>query len=221
MGCTAEAFEFKTSFAGNCWNPADFVMVKGPRWNKLGAWSQQDDHIVQQLPENASEIDLQKRMHEDAYVAMCYAKKIKMAKKVICSSVMSFDYRMAPLIVIAPELGKNEQFNAPEFREHWEIVLYDLGINVWHHTWENGKPAWVKFSYLLAPFKPNVKYELKATITDSAKGQMLEIECNGNKFGCYLPGLGKTFYLGIIGCEGRNRFYDFKISADKGEALTE
>ena len=79
MCCISEAFEFKTSFARGCWNPADFVMVKGPRWNKFGAWSQQDDHIVQQLPENASEIDLQKHMHEDAYVAMCYAKKIKMA----------------------------------------------------------------------------------------------------------------------------------------------
>ena len=43
------------------------------------------------------------------------------------------------------------------------------------------------------------------------KGQMLEVECDGRKFGCHLLGLGKEFYLGIIGCEGRNRFYDFKV----------
>ena len=218
---TVEAFEFSTSFARGKWNANDFVMVKGPRWENFGSWAQMDDHIVQNVPEDASEKDLQTRMHSEAYVAMCFAKKIKMAKKVICSSTMSFDYRMAPLIVIAPELGKNDQTGVPEFREHWEIVLYDKGINVWHHTWEDGKPAWVKFSYLLENYLPKTPYQLQCTITDTPKGQMLEVECNGKKFGCFLPDLGKEFYLGIIGCEGRNRFYDFKIAADKGEALTE
>ena len=116
-------------------------------------------------------------------------------------------------------LGKSDKTGVPEFREHWEIVLYDKGINVWHHTWENGKPAWVKFSYLLEEYLPQKRYQLKTTVTDTPKGQMLEVECSGKKFGCFLPGLGKEFYLGIIGCEGRNRFYDFKISADKGEAV--
>jgi hypothetical protein len=194
-------------------------MVKGPRWNKLGAWSQQDDHIVQQLPENASEIDLQKHMHEDAYVAMCYAKKIKMAKKVICSSVMSFDYRMAPLIVIAPELGKNEQFNAPEFREHWEIVLYDLGINVWHHYMTaDGKPAWHKAaSLLLKPdniYKPNLRHDLKVSISKSRKGHKeMFVTCGDYVLQYVDESLPDEFYAGILGCEGRNMFYDFSVKS--------
>ena len=221
MISVVEAFEFSTSFARGKWSENDFVMVKGPRWESFGTWRQMDDHIVQEVPDKYSEVELHKGMHHLSYVSMCFAKKIRMAKKVICSSTMSFDYRMAPLIVIAPVLGRDEKLGVPEFREHWEIVLYDKGINVWQHTWENGKPAWVKFSYLLENYLPNTQYQLNAAITDTPKGQMLEVECNGKKFGCFLPGLGKEFYLGITGCEGRNRFYDFKISADKGEALTE
>ena len=211
------AFEFKADFSRGKWNPSDFVMVKGPRWTKVGSWLQKNDHIVQNVPATATELDLYRRMHDEAYVAMCYGKKIKMDKKLVCSSTMSFDYRMAPLIVIAPELGVHAPSGAPEFRAHWEIVLYDLGINVWRHMWQDNKPAWVKYSYLLAPYKPQTKYELKLTITATRKGQMLEVECEGRKFGCHLLGLGKEFYLGIIGCEGRNRFYDFKISAPNGK----
>ena len=206
-----EAFEFKADFSKGKWNPDDFIMVKGPRWSKVGSWVQENDHIVQKVPEGATELDLYRRMHDEAYVAMCYGKKIKLDKQVVCTSTMSFDYRMAPLIVIAPVLGKHEASGAPDFREHWEIVLYDLGINVWRHMWKENKPAWVKYSYLLAPYKPLTRYELKATITATKKGQMLEVECDGRKFGCHLLGLGKEFYLGIIGCEGRNRFYDFKV----------
>ena len=209
-------FEFTADFSQGKWDPADFVMVKGPRWSKVGSWIQEKDHIVQNVPATATEQDLLRRMHDEAYVAMCYGKKIRMDKKVVCTSTMSFDLRMAPLIVIAPVLGTHKPSGAPEFREHWEIVLYDLGINVWRHMWVNEKPAWVKYSYLLAPFKPQTRYELKLTITATKKGQMLEVECDGKKFGCHLLGLGKEFYLGIIGCEGRNRFYDFKISAPNG-----
>jgi len=213
------AFEFKADFSKGKWDPADFVMVKGPRWTKVGSWIQEDDHIVQNVPATATELDLYRRMHDEAYVAMCYGKKIQMDKKVVCTSTMSFDYRMAPLIVIAPSLGTHKPSGSPEFREHWEIVLYDLGMNVWKHMWINDKPAWVKHSYLLAPYKPLTRYELKISISATRKGQMMEVECESRKFGCHLPGLGKEFYLGIIGCEGRNRFYDFKISAPNGKVL--
>ena len=215
------AFEFKADFSKGKWNPSDFVMVKGPRWTKVGSWLQENDHIVQNVPATATELDLYRRMHDEAYVAMCYGKKIKMDKKLVCSSTMSFDYRMAPLIVIAPELGVHAPSGAPEFRAHWEIVLYDLGINVWKHMWKNDNPDWVKFAYMNGSYLPQTRYELKITVSSTVKGEHLEVECDGKVFGCFLPGLGKEFYLGIIGCEGRNRFYDFKISADKGEVLTE
>ena len=206
-----------TKLGRNQWNPDEFIMVKGPRWTKVGSWIQEDDHIVQNVPADATDQDLHDRMCDEAYVAMCYGKKVKLDKQVVCTSTMSFDDRMAPLLVIAPELGTHKPSGSPEFREHWEIVLYDLGINVWQHLWVNEKPDFIKFAHMNSSFDKKTRYELKITITDGAKGQMLEVECDGRVFGCYLPGLGKEFYLGIIGCEGRNRFYDFKISASKAE----
>ena len=212
-----EGFEFKADFSRDKWNPADFVMVKGPRWSCVRSWRQESDHIVQEVPDDVSDKVLHDTMLDEAYVAMCYGKKVKLDQQVVCSSAMSFDDRMAPLIVIAPELGIHAPSGAPEFREHWEIVLYDLGINVWQHLWVNEKPAFIKFAHMNSSFDKKTRYELKITINDTVKGQMLEVECDGRSFGCYLPGLGKEFYLGIIGCEGRNRFYDFKISAPVAE----
>ena len=214
-------FEFFADFSKDKWNPADFIMVKGPRWSQVRSWRQESDHIVQNVPDDATNEQLHGPMQDEAYVAMCYGKKIKMDQQLICSSTMSFDDRMAPLIVIAPELGVHVPSGAPEFRAHWEIVLYDLGINVWKHMWKNDKPDWVKFAYMNGSYLPQTRYELKITVSSTVKGEHLEVECDGKVFGCFLPGLGKEFYLGIIGCEGRNRFYDFKISADKGEVLTE
>ena len=202
-----------TKLGRNQWNPEDFIMVKGPRWSCVRSWRQECDHIVQEVPDDITDKVLHDTMLDEAYVAMCYGKKVKLDKQVICSSTMSFDDRMAPLLVIAPELGTHKPSGAPEFHEHWEIVLYDLGINVWQHLWINEKPDFIKFVHMSSSFDKKTRYELKITITDGEKGQMLDVECDGRKFGCCLPGLGKEFYLGIIGCEGRNRFYDFKISA--------
>ena len=217
MADTVAGFEFKADFSKGKWDPADFVMVKGPRWSQVRSWRQESDHIVQEVPDDVSDKVLHDTLLDEAYVAMCYGKKIKLDQQVVCSSTMSFDDRMAPLIVIAPRIGTHEASGAPEFREHWEIVLYDLGINVWQHLWINEKPEFIKFAHINSSFNKKTRYELKITVKDTVKGQMLEVECDGRAFGCYLPGLGKEFYLGIIGCEGRNRFYDFKISAPLAE----
>ena len=37
------------------------------------------------------------------------------------------------------------------------------------------------------------------------------VKCGGHEFGYVDNDLPDSFYAGIIGCEGRNRFYDFKI----------
>jgi hypothetical protein len=39
------------------------------------------------------------------------------------------------------------------------------------------------------------------------------IKCDGREFGVAMPVEFKAteYYVGIIGCEGVNRFYDFKV----------
>ena len=55
----------------------------------------------------------------------------------------SFDFRMAPLVVLTGPSGEDRDGN-PEYREHVEVVIYDLGENVWHHTWVDDGPTWYR-----------------------------------------------------------------------------
>ena len=207
------AESYSCFFAPGKWDKSDWFIIKSARWDHVGSWVQQSDHITNHVPPGLNEEE-RKRSHK-SYAAMMLKKKFDIAKTVTITSEMSFDHRMAPLIVFAPDHAKSPA-GVPEFREHWEIVLYDLGINVWHHTFKDGKPYHVKAAYLLAPFKKHTRYRLICRISDTRKGRMLEVECDGKRFGCHLASLtGKDIFAGIIGCEGINRFYDFNINNNK------
>lgn len=204
------AAEYSCRFTADGWAANDWVLVKSPRWTYFGGWEQQADHILNAVPADATDAQmLGGKWAEQTYTSMLWREKVS-GRKIEISSTLSFDYRMAPLIVLAPELGADAA-GRPEYREHWEIVLFDEGLNVWHHTYGDGKPAWVKAAYLQAPFRPGEKYALRAVITFTAKGPMLEVSCGGHTFGCTVPTLPPAFQVGITGCEGRNRFYDFSV----------
>lgn len=203
------ADRFAVKFIGGQWNMANFIMVKSPRFSHVGRFLQNGDHIVNFAPAGLSNDEL---LHcREAYAAML--TKTKYSGNVTVSSRMSFDHRMAPLIVIAPELGQSADGQYPELRDHYEIVLFDEGINVWHHRYIDGKPSWYKLAYIKTSFSPQTIYDLQVTLTHTAKGPQLAIRCGGNEFGCAMPAefTAKEYHLGIIACEGINRFYDFRI----------
>ena len=62
------------------------------------------------------------------------------------------------------------------------------------------------------PFEANTKYTLEVQVQFTSKCPILTVSCNDVKFGCMLPELKRGFYAGITGCEGINRFYDFKLT---------
>lgn len=204
------ATELIYNFSRGQWDQNDWFVVKSARWEHVGSWLQNDDHIRNHTPDIRDENAI-KKSHR-SYAAMLLKQKINIKKDCTISSEMSFDHRMAPIIVIAAEPGRSPG-GIPEFREHWEVVLYDLGINVWHHTYKEGKPSHVRAAFLYTPFLKKVRYLLQLKVVNTRKGRMLEIECEGKKFGCFLPGFPCEFYTGIIGCEGINRFYNFKLSS--------
>jgi hypothetical protein len=205
----AEKVIYECAFASGKWNASDWQIVKSPRWPYIGSWEQQKDHISNKVPEGVSHHDLLSKRAGETYTSMLLKKKIE--GNVTISSTMSFDYRMAPLLVITSAYGKDKG-GFPEHREHFEIVLYDKGLNVWHHYFTNGKPHWRKAAFMNADFKPGEKYTVTVSISFSKRGPMMKISCNGKEFGYTDDSLPKEFYVGITGCEGINRFYDFKIS---------
>ncbi|MBO5751425.1 MAG: hypothetical protein J6R80_03375, partial [Kiritimatiellae bacterium] len=63
-----------------------------------------------------------------------------------------------------------------------------------------------------APFNKDTRYNLEVNIVKNRKGvKMMVVKCCGHEIGYVDNDLPESFYAGIIGCEGRNKFYDFKI----------
>lgn len=208
------AEEVACRFGRGQWSAADWVLVKSPRWDYFGGWVQQDDHLMNEHPADATPKEMLGKRAAETYTSMVYRHKVSGRTKV--SATMLFEDRMAPELVLAGELGLDAK-GRPEYREHWEIVLYDEGINVWHHEIRDGKPFWRKAAYLKTPFQPGVQYTLEALVEFPAggKGPQLSVTCDGKRFGCLLPTLPEPFHVGVTACEGVNRFYDFKLTTNK------
>lgn len=199
---------FNCDFEPGKWNKADFIEVKSSRWENVNTFKQEKCHIVNVCPKDATKIDMLSKRAPETYAAMIWKNPIK--GNVIIKSAMSFDYRMAPSIVIAEKPGVSKK-GFPEFRTHYEVVLFDQGINVWRHWFVNGKQIWKKAAFLKADFKPNTKYELKVQIQFTGRGPVWTVSCGGHEFGFIDDLIPKEFYAGIVACEGVNRFYDFTV----------
>lgn len=199
---------FECKFVPGGWNAADFIKVKSGRWALKGDFKQEADCIINVCPADASQDDMLIKRAPETYAAMLYKNPISGDSEIKCE--MSFDYRMAPSIVIAEKPGANAE-GYPEFRTHYEVVLYDQGINVWRHWFKDGKQVWRKVAFYNARFLPGRKYEMEVDIKFTARGPMMEISCGNVEFGFVDDLLPRTYYAGIVACEGINRFYEFEI----------
>ena len=210
---TAEAEQlYYCSFAKGGWNPDEWILVKSARWDYFGGWIQKDTHIENETPENAKPNELLQKYASETYTSMVLKRKVSGNVTVI--STMEFDDRMAPLIVMAPELGK-DKLGRSEYREHFEIVFSYRGINVWHHFYIDGKPWWKNAAYFRFTLEPRKKYALTVKIEKTNKGKQLSVLIDGHEMGYMDDSLPDEFYVGITGCEGVNRFYDFSISTEE------
>jgi len=199
---------FDGSFARNQWKPDNWMRVKSPRWEHFGGWAQKDDCIENETPVGANPKELLGKLAAQTYASMVLKEKFK--GNVTVSAKMEFTDRMAPLIVIAPELGKSAK-GVSEYREHFEIVIFDKGVNVWHHFFAAGKPAWKKAAYSRFTLKPNTRYTLKVKLARTPRGKMMTVFVDGHEMGYMDESLPDEFYVGVTGCEGVNRFYDFAV----------
>lgn len=210
----ATAFSFAgdatVAFGKGQWNPEQWIMVKSPRWPHCGGWVQKDTHIENTVPSDATKKEMLGKRAGETYTSMLW--KEKLSGNVSVSVTMEFDDRMAPLIVLAPEIGKSDK-GYPEYREHYEIVLYDLGLNVWHHFYKDGKPYWKKAGYFRIPFKPGQKYKVTVKVNRTSRGTMLTVKAGDYEFGMLDDSIPDEFYIGVTGCEGVNRFYDFEVKS--------
>ena len=193
-------------FARGKWNPAEWTVFKSLRFDYAHAFVQKDDHIENPCPEELDDEEIYAHHVTEVYASI--VRPVRLSGTVEVASTMSFDHLMAPLIVLTPELDVDDK-GRPAFKKHYEIVLYNEGINVWHYTYENGKLSWHLAAFARAPFEPKKRYELKVTMAKGKREMRMTVECGGVKFGFEDPELPSSFYAGVTGCEGRNRFYSF------------
>ena len=90
-------------FVEGKWDKGEWTEVKSARWPTVGHWVQRDGHIENAVPADADEKQWQGNRAPETYASMLWNTKLKGSFKV--SSTMEFDYRMAPLIVLAPNYG--------------------------------------------------------------------------------------------------------------------
>lgn len=197
-------------FSRGKWDPSEWIVFKSLRFDYAHAFVQKDDHIENPCPEGVSDEDLYANHVTEVYASIVHPKRLE-GSTIEVSSTMSFDHLMAPLIVITPELDADDQ-GRPAFKKHIEVVLYNEGINVWHYYWKDGKLSWYLAAYVRAPFEAKRNYELKVKVQAGRFYRRMTIECGSVKFGYENPEIPESFYTGVTGCEGRNRFYDFKSS---------
>ena len=208
LSSASAATKVEVSFMPGAWSTNDWILVKSPRFNYMHGFVQREDGIENECPPVSGE-EIFKKHCREVYSAMVLKERAEIGQTV--SSTMSFDWSMAPLIVLAEKLDRTEN-GEPTFGEHWEIVLYDEGLNVWHHSIKDGKPFWYLAAYLKVPFARNTRYDLKVRVSKTRKSvKEMVVTCGGHEFGYVDNDLPDSFYAGIIGCEGRNRFYDFKV----------
>jgi hypothetical protein len=205
------ADSYTCRFTAGQWQAADWTRVKSPRWDRLGEWVQEPDGIRNQTPPGATPAELLGKSSPETYSSMVVARPFEGNLTVRAS--FTFDDQMAPLIVLAPELGKDAK-DQPEYREHFEVVAYDKGINVWHHTWADGKLAWKKAAYWNFELKPKVRYALEVQVNHSSRGPMLVVKLDDREMGYLDTSLPTKCYVGITGCEGVNHFYDFSVRSE-------
>lgn len=195
---------YTCTFAPEGWSAADWIAVGSPRWAWRGAWVQEADHIRNQVPAGASEAELLGPRAPETYASQVWRERV--SGPLLVRAEMSFDHRMAPLVVLAPELSANCN-SQPQYREHYEVVLCDEGINIWHHTFALGRPCWQK----LAHHSFEVSARQRHTLEVEKHAAELVVRVAGREFAVFCPILPQCTYVGLTGCEGVNRFYTFSV----------
>lgn len=96
----------------------------------------------------------------------------------------------------------------------FEIIPWKNGLNVWRHYREaNGCCHWHIRLWMTFPLAENEIHELQVQVLDKE----LHITLNGQKTILHVEDLPYKFHVGITGCEGIARLYDFDIIPGEGE----
>ena len=125
---------------------------------------------------------------------------------VVLETECSFEKFGAPLIVFSETM--NELDNGWKvYGEHYEVVLFESGINIWHITpKEEGGQQVEAVCKARLPFEAGKMTKLTVKLTrNGIEAQAGELTASGE---CALP---EKMYVGFTACEGINHFANFSV----------
>jgi hypothetical protein len=203
---------YACNFARGAWKADEWTLVKSPRWDHFGGWVQGEDYIQNETPDVPDKrLFLEnQQLAEKTYSSMVLARPIE--GNFNLNVRMSFLDRMAPLVVLAPELEQDDK-GRPHYGKHFEFVLYDLGINVWEHFYSRTEgPSWMLRGFMPRPLNANQTHSLTLQLKHHGRRQAVNILLNEQVQMTIGLEIGPKMFAGITGCEGENRFYSFELS---------
>jgi len=89
----------------------------------------------------------------------------------------------------------------------FEIVIYNNGVNVWRHYYDEGKCSWHKRLGLEFPLAEGTVHSLRAEV----QPHYLVFELNGRKTILRADDFPERFHVGVSCCEGVARVFDMSI----------
>ena len=209
---TVAAGVYETDFGEGKWDPSEWQMVKTSRSGYIGQWIQHRDKLVNKVPDGTDPKNFTTSAC-DTFTSMLLKKDF--SGDVTVELVCGFEARMAPGIVISALPLRPGEKSVAELPIHLEIVLYDNGLNVWYHFFENGKQKWHKVVHFMERnvFAPGKPHRVTFRIVTRKGLRFAEVSCGGKTAGGLLPpDFPKTFRIGIVASEGVNFFHSIKIT---------
>ncbi len=215
---TAAIFFFFTAvgneidFGRGMWNASDWQMVKSSRSGYIGAWVQHENKLVNKVPAG-TDPGTYKTSHRSSFTAMLLKKEF--SGEITVELECGFEYRMAPGIIISALPLRPGEKSVANLPRHLEVILYDNGLNVWHHYFENDVQKWYKAIHFLEEktFAPGKAHRLIFRIVNRNGKRFAEVSCNGKSAGGLLPeDFPDRYRVGIVASEGVNFFRRIKIS---------
>ena len=186
----------KVSFArGENWKE-QLMQAYTFRYTQTPEFTQNDDHIATAV--NPS--------HPEGYDNISLLTRETYGPGATATLHCSFEGVGCPEIIVV-ESPEECPDGAVRYGACFEVVLWKNGINQWRHYRDNGRCHWHKRMGLSYPVAEDTIHEL----TVQVKEKEMVMTLNGQQTVLYAEDIPSRFHLGITGCEGIARLYDFEV----------
>lgn len=177
----------------------DFFYAYSPHARSVAKFKLQGDYVANYVEGRPEDFSYTSIVTKEKYGEGCRVR-----------TKCTFGKFGAPLIVFAGELkeGRDEM---KLYDLHFEVVAYEGGFNVWHIVPDYDNAVRPIRSTKIAFSEFEILPDEMIDIEVKFGRKKIEININGNAATIENEDFPENFHIGITGCEGPNRFYEFEI----------